>query len=72
MSDHSQIVDMERTMIRDVIVANTLITEKMFDELKLLDQPLVKRTSFAQEKGIIQNVGMPTLPKGAPFLNVDY
>jgi ATP-dependent protease ClpP protease subunit len=72
MLDHSQIVDMERALIRDAIVANTLITNKMFDDLKLLEHPLVERASFAQQKGIVQNIGMPTLPKGAPILNVDY
>lgn len=72
LSDHSQIIDMERSLNKEIFVANTGITEEIFDELKMLDQPLIIGASLAKDKGIVQEIGMPTLPVGTPILNVDY
>lgn len=72
MADHVNIIDKERELYRAILKENTDLTDADFETLKLLDQPLVWDASFAEEKGIIQKIGCPELPKGTPILNVDY
>jgi hypothetical protein len=50
----------------------TKLTDADFEALKFLDEPLVKDAAFAKDKGIVQEVGFPTLPGGTIILNVDY
>jgi ATP-dependent protease ClpP protease subunit len=72
MADHVNIIDKERELYRAVLKVNTALSDADFEALKLLDQPLVWDASFAKEKGIVQEIGRPTLPEGTPILNVDY
>jgi ATP-dependent protease ClpP protease subunit len=72
MLDHAQILDMERHLYKSIFKERTALSDEDFDALKFLEDPLVKDVSFAQEKGIIQKIGMPSLPEGAPILNVEY
>jgi ATP-dependent protease ClpP protease subunit len=72
MADHVNIIDRERELYRDILEENTSLTDADFETLKLLDQPLVWDAGFSKEKGIINDVGVPDLPKGTPILNIDY
>lgn len=72
MQDHVQIVDKERELYLNIFKQRTKLTNADLESLKFLEQPMVKDTGFALEKGIIQKIGMPDLPKGTPILNVDY
>lgn len=72
MVDHANIIDKERELYRAILKENTKITDADFDTLKLFDQPSVHDASFAEEKGIIDHIGLPVLPAGTPILNIDY
>jgi ATP-dependent Clp protease protease subunit len=72
MADHINIIDKERELYRNILKDHTALTNADFEALKLLDQPLVWDASFAKEKGIIQEIGIPALPQGTPIFNVDY
>jgi ATP-dependent protease ClpP protease subunit len=72
MADHINIIDKERELYRAILKENTALTDADFESFKLIEQPLVWDASFAQKKGIVQEVRFPELPKGIPVLNVDY
>jgi ATP-dependent protease ClpP protease subunit len=72
MQDHSQILDIERSLFKSIFNERTSISDSDFETLKLLDVPSVKGTGFAKEKGIIHHIGMPAIPAGTPILNVEY
>jgi hypothetical protein len=72
LADHINIIDKERELYRNILKDHTALTNADFEALKLLDQPLVWDASFAKEKGIIQEIGIPALPQGTPIFNVDY
>lgn len=72
MADHVNLIDKERELFRAILKDDTALTDADFEQLKLLEQPLVWDASFAKEKGIIQEIGFPGLPQGTPILNVDY
>jgi ATP-dependent protease ClpP protease subunit len=72
MADHVNVIDKERELYRAILKENTSLTDSDFEELKLLDQPLVRDAGFAKEKEIIQEIGCPTLPEGTPIFNIDY
>jgi ATP-dependent protease ClpP protease subunit len=72
MADHVNIIDKERELYRAILKENASLEDADFEALKLLDQPLVWDTTFAKEKGIIDEIGHPALPQGAPILNVEY
>jgi ATP-dependent Clp protease protease subunit len=72
LADHAQVLDVERSVYKEIFKERTTLTEKDFDSLHFIEQPLIKGTSFAKEKGIIHHIGIPTLPVGTPILNIDY
>jgi ATP-dependent Clp protease, protease subunit len=72
MADHINIIDKERELYGAILKERTALTDADFETLKLIEQPLVWDAGFAKDKGIVQEVGFPALPKGIPILNVDY
>jgi ATP-dependent Clp protease, protease subunit len=72
MQDHTQILDMERSLYKSIFKERTSLSDEDFDALKFLEDPMVKDVGFAKEKGIIQEIGMPQLPASIPILNVEY
>jgi ATP-dependent Clp protease, protease subunit len=72
LADHAQILDIERSLYKEIFKARTTLTDDDFESLHFIEQPMVKGTGFAQEKGIIHHIGIPTLPAGTPIFNVDY
>lgn len=60
------------SITKSIFKARTQMTDADFDALKFLDKPVVKDATFAQQKGIVQQVALPALPAGTPILNVDY
>jgi ATP-dependent protease ClpP protease subunit len=72
MQDHTQIIDIERQLYLEIVKERTKLSQAEIETIKFLDQPMVKDTSFALEKGIIQKIGMPKLEAGTPFFNLDY
>jgi hypothetical protein len=54
---------MERQLYRSLFKQRTQLSDADLDSLKFLDHPVVKAASFAQQKGIIQHVGMPGFPQ---------
>jgi ATP-dependent protease ClpP protease subunit len=72
MQDHVQIVDKERELYLSIFKERTKLTDAEFKSLKFLEEPLIKDTGFALKAGIIQKIGMPSIPAGTPILNIDY
>jgi len=71
LADTAQLLEVGRANKKAVLKARTSLTDSDFDTLKLLDDPLIKDSAFAKDKGIVHEVGMPTL-KGIPIFNLDY
>ena len=71
-TDHTQLLDRSREMKMALLKQHTSLTDADFKALKLLDEPVIKGAGFAKEKGIVQEVGFPSLPPGTPIYNVDY
>ncbi|QEX16122.1 hypothetical protein FRZ44_14140 [Hypericibacter terrae] len=72
LSDYTQILDSARGQAFEILKSQTLLTETDFEQLKLMNEPVVKGAAFAKEKGIIQEIEFPALPANTPIFNVDY
>jgi len=72
MQDHVQIVDKERDLYLSIFKERTKLSDAQFKSLKFLEEPLIKDAGFALDAGIIQKIGMPSIPSGTPILNIDY
>ena len=67
LADHTQILDVERSLYKEIFKARTVLTDEDFESLHFIEQPLIKGTGFAKEKGIVHHIGIPTLPQAPPF-----
>jgi hypothetical protein len=64
--DNSQSLDAYRLNTRSIFKARTQLTDADLDTLKFLDKPMIKDEAFAQRKGIVQQVAIPTSPQEPP------
>jgi ATP-dependent protease ClpP protease subunit len=71
-ADHSQLMDTARANKKALFKQRTKLTDADFESLKFLDEPVIKDAAFAKNKGVVQEIAVPTLPAGTIILNVDY
>jgi len=62
-------IENDQEKIAGIISGNTSITKN--EILELFAQGETKGSDFAQEKGIIQGIKDPQVPKGAPFVSIN-
>jgi ATP-dependent Clp protease, protease subunit len=70
--DHTQILTSGKETTLRLLEENTSLTKKDFEDLKLLDVPIIKDANFAKEKGIVHEIKYLTLPEDMNIFNVDY
>jgi ATP-dependent protease ClpP protease subunit len=70
--DHTQILNSARQNTLEILKANTALTDKDFEELKLLVEPTIKDTAFAKEKGIVHEVNYFPFTDEMNVFNVEY
>ncbi len=70
--DHTQILNSSRDVVFDLLKQNTALTDSDFDELKLLETPVIKDAAFAKEKGIVHEVNFFPISEEMNVFNVDY
>jgi ATP-dependent protease ClpP protease subunit len=70
--DHTQILDSFRQRTLEILKENTSLTDEDFQQLKLLEVPVIKTASFAKEKGIVHEIKYVTVPEATNLFNIDY
>jgi|SRR5688572_13278599 ATP-dependent protease ClpP protease subunit len=72
MLDHAQILDVGRNINKSIFKEKTGISSADFETLQLLEKPMIIDSGTAKQKGIVHEIGRPTLPADTPILNIDY
>jgi ATP-dependent Clp protease, protease subunit len=70
--DHTQLLESSKQRTLQILKENTSFTDEDFQNLKLLDVPLIKDANFAKGKGIVHEVNYVTIPEEMNIFNVDY
>jgi ATP-dependent protease ClpP protease subunit len=72
VEDMTSILDASRSQTLALFKSLTTLTDADFEPLKRLDSPIVRDATFAQQKGIVEEISFPNLPPDTVILNVDY
>lgn len=71
-TDVTQIMDAARDHILEILKSDALFTDANLDEIKQLNEPVVKDAAFAKLKGLVTEVKYIPFPQDAMILNIDY
>ena len=71
-TDLTQLMDAIRDRILDILKSDASLTDADLDEIKQLNEPVVKDAAFAKQKGIATEVKYVAIPQDAMVINIDY
>jgi ATP-dependent Clp protease, protease subunit len=71
-ADHTQLLDAARNRTVQVLKEDAAFTDAAFDEIKNLNEPVIKDATFAKEEGIVQEINYVAFPDDMAIFNVDY
>jgi len=71
-TDVTQLMDTTRDRIIEVLKSDASLTDSDLDEIKQLNEPVVKDAAFAKQKGLVTEVKYVPFPQDAVIINIDY
>jgi hypothetical protein len=71
-TDATQLMDAIRDRIIEVLKSDASLTNADLDEIKQLNEPVIKDAALAKQEGLVTEVKYILFPQDAVIINIDY